>query len=355
MRVQKTGAVNNDILDIYQDQRSRGTNGYGGIFMAEDGTFEEYRATHEVKALMDLYMKPAKLILWHHRTPTSTGNAVDQTHPLLVRNARLKYDYFIAHNGIISNDDEVKKLHEKAGFKYRTEYKEKDYWNKWEAKWNDSETLAIEVAMYIEKLRKNLRTEGSAAFVAAQVDKKTGKIINIFYGRNHQVLTVSVDKDSVTVSSEGQEKDVEQNKLFKLALDTMKITSEPLLFKEKPVTVIAEAKTPIYSGYTQYSRHDQAFYDSHEYDPVTHLWTEKAKPAAETYAYYANDDKVEELITDANSEIETELEQYYYAIGYEYADENVESLTTRIKSLLQTLEDNIAKRRLAIEAEKANV
>lgn len=364
MRIQKNGAVNNDIMDIFQDQRGRGIKGFGGIYMKEDGTFKEYRATDELKALLDLKLNPAKLVLFHHRTPTSTENKINQTHPLPISNSRLKYDYFVAHNGMISNDNELKKSHEKAGFKYLTECKEKSYYgNRMEIKFNDSETLAIEVAMYIEKLRKNLRTEGSVAFIAAQVNKKTKKIINIFFGRNHQVLTMTVEKEAVTVSSEGQKKDVEPNKLFKLSIPDMKLSFEALIFKEKEVVVVKEhtEHTYITSDYPTWSI-ENTHYDSSlgRWAPNKgFIWDSTLRKCIpetiEVDQYYSDDEEIEALIEENQEEIEALIDEFYTDIGLDYGSTTAEEITTRIKTSLSILEDNIAKRRLEIETKKAYV
>jgi hypothetical protein len=47
-----------------------------------------------------------------------------------VSNKMLKFDYYVVHNGMISNDEELKKEHEKLGFAYTTkcmEYQSKFY------------------------------------------------------------------------------------------------------------------------------------------------------------------------------------------------------------------------------------
>ena len=109
--------VNNIIINQYQDQYSRGVQGYGIIRISDTQKVEIDRACEATKFLLDLYMKDSNMIIAHHRHPTSTDNKMDQTHPMIISNKMLKKDYYIIHNGIVSNDKELKKKHEELGFK----------------------------------------------------------------------------------------------------------------------------------------------------------------------------------------------------------------------------------------------
>lgn len=179
--------VKNYIVDQYQDQIGRGTKGYGLIEIGEDGFTEVLRATTEAKILLDAYGSKAKHMLFHHRSPTSSENYLDQTHPMEVEHEELAYVWQIMHNGVINNADDLKKAHEALGYVYLTEYKAK-YTNYSAQKFNDSESLAIELARYLEGKGKEgkmpvMNTKGGFAFIAAAMDKMS-RIQKVYIGNN---------------------------------------------------------------------------------------------------------------------------------------------------------------------------
>ncbi len=142
------------IRKLYFHQKSRGTSGYGYVSVAE-GKVGTARAIDEKGIMEFLNEEQSNTILFHHRTPTSTPNVVESTHPIEVKNKILEHDYYVAHNGIISNADTLKKKHEGLGFEYTTELEKvwktkKNHYYKDEVIFNDSEALAIEVALVIE-------------------------------------------------------------------------------------------------------------------------------------------------------------------------------------------------------------
>ena len=131
--------VNSYIIDQYQEQSNRGQKGFGIIRIDSKNNVEIDRACESTKFLLDLYMKESKMIIAHHRQPTSTENKLGQTHPILVRNDILEHIYLFIHNGIITNHDELRKKHIELGFQYQTECYEKSYYtqSKPDLKWND--------------------------------------------------------------------------------------------------------------------------------------------------------------------------------------------------------------------------
>ena len=182
-----TVRVKNYIVDQYQDQISRGTKGYGLVEIGEDGFTEVLRATTEAKILLDAYSSKAKHMLFHHRSPTSSENFLDQTHPMEIEHEELAYVWQIMHNGVINNADDLKKAHETLGYVYLTEYKAK-YTSYSAQKFNDSESLAIELARYlegkgIEGKMPVMNTKGGFAFIAAAMDKMS-RIQKVYIGNN---------------------------------------------------------------------------------------------------------------------------------------------------------------------------
>ena len=248
---EKAEKVNQYIIDQYENQYLRGQRGFG-IIRIEKGKIEVDRACEPAKFLIDLYMKPSSMIIAHHRTPTSTENWLDQTHPMFISNDLLQHDYYIIHNGVISNDMQLHNKHIELGFVYTTEYEEEPYSQysvmPKKIKFNDSEALAIEVAMFIEGLVKLVEIDNSAAFIALQVNKKKGKGEKVFYGRNNLAdLNMQQTKGNIIISSEGAGTEVPANILYSFYLKdkAMKISEQPMPFKKTVVPTYTRPATYI--------------------------------------------------------------------------------------------------------------
>lgn len=236
----KKKPVNQLIINQYEDQFSRGQRGFGIIRINQE-SIEIDRATEPYKFLIDLYQKESSAIIAHHRTPTSTENKMSQTHPIIVSNEKLSFDYLFVHNGIIYNAEEIKKEHEAFGFKYKTELKKEEkeessyssYYQK--GNFNDSESMAIEMALFIEKKIKEIRTRGSQAFIALQIEKKTQKPVQLFFGREDNPLNMFKDKELLFLSSEGKGKAIKESVIFSFKINDKKIkfTERKMIFKKE--------------------------------------------------------------------------------------------------------------------------
>jgi len=214
--------VNDWVLSQFEDQKSRGTEGFGIVTIEDDGKYLIHRSTEGYKFMYDIHENPSYKILMHHRTPTSTRNKMKQTHPITISNKKLKYDYLVVHNGVIRNNDELKKKHEKLGFKYTTETEGYGY-----EKFNDSEAIAIETALFIERKQERINTYGSAAFVALQIDKKTQKVESVHFGRNDgSPLKLAKTRGIMKISSEGPGDDVTPYVLYSCKLDDDMVLSK---------------------------------------------------------------------------------------------------------------------------------
>lgn len=227
--------VNTFVIDQLQDQLSRGKKGFGIVFIDKENNIEIRRATHITKTLLDLYTKKSNIILLHHRFPTSTDNKMIQTHPIEINEGNLKYKYLIVHNGIISNDDELKEKHEKLGFTYQTEYTEiTGTYEK--VKFNDSEAAAIEIARLLDGQETELELNGSVAFIAIKINKETKKAMSIYYGRNDgNPLKLAKSRGTMTLSSEGKGEEVKPFMLYNLDIKTLKLKKQKLKFKEEEI------------------------------------------------------------------------------------------------------------------------
>lgn len=186
------------LIKRYDEQKSRGQEGYGFVAI-DDGCVVAYERHEFWSGILPKLMEwknKAKEILFHHRYPTSTDNIAEQAHPIVVDNPILKSKYYVVHNGVIHNDNEAKKRHEEKGFIYTTEafqktvYEFKDGRNvsieSGETKYNDSECVAIEFALWNEGLIENqIDLRGSIALVAMEVERNTEKVIAVHFGHNY--------------------------------------------------------------------------------------------------------------------------------------------------------------------------
>lgn len=170
------------VVEQFEDQQGRGTRGFGVVRIDDRGYVHVLRATEPVKMMIDLYNSETKHLFLHHRSPTSSANTLDQTHPLEVDHDELKFRWLIMHNGTISNDDTLKTKHEKLGYVYLTEYKEK-YVNYTASKFNDSESLAIELARFLEGKQGVIEAKGGFAFMAISMTKDT-RVHKVYIGQN---------------------------------------------------------------------------------------------------------------------------------------------------------------------------
>lgn len=196
------------VMKRYHSQKNRGQQGYGYVAIKNNKVVSYKRAPteHEIVTLMQ--KEDAPEILFHHRFPTSTPNIEEAAHPLLVEHTSLSHQYFVAHNGVIRNDDNLKKIHNELGFKYMTEiingYMSVQSGKMYSSgsKWNDSESIAIETALALDGKKKTIDSEGAAAIICIQT--KGDQVTNRFFYRNaSNPLKFREDKVMVSLTSEG--------------------------------------------------------------------------------------------------------------------------------------------------------
>jgi predicted glutamine amidotransferase len=185
-------------------QRHRGTQGFG-YYLPETN-----RLAHnpdEKRLLTDLKrQRGASEVLFHHRFPTSTANVQNACHPFSTRGDMFKHNYVLVHNGYLSNEDTLKDAHEALGIKYVSEQPD--------GRFNDSEALLYDVALYLEGKQDKLNAKGAIAFVVIERDE-AGEAIKLHWGRNgSSPLKIDIKDESITIASEGQGKDVPTNRLF---------------------------------------------------------------------------------------------------------------------------------------------
>lgn len=228
--------VNDFVINQFEDQHSRGTQGFGIVFVEPSGKYEVKRACEPAKAIIDLYSKPASIIMFHHRMPTSTKNKMSQTHPIVVDDGSLVHKYLVIHNGVCYNSQEMKKEHEDLGFNYTTLLPEgptsTGYYRQ---NFNDSESVAIELARFAEKQTNEIKAEGYAAVIALQIDKTTDKVINmLFYRTLSAELHMSMKQGQLRLASEGIGEAITDETLYSWNIEDGKITKRKIEFYEKP-------------------------------------------------------------------------------------------------------------------------
>ena len=220
--------VNEWVVNQLEDQLHRGSEGFGIAFVNNKTkkVFTE-RATELTKTLLDLRFNESNSILLHHRYPTSSENKLSQTHPIIVDSGSLKYKYLIVHNGVLHNEKELREEHiNELGFVYTTDrIKDRDKKTE-EEEFNDSESVAIEVAMFIEGQRKKIQAAGTIAFIALKIDKETEKIVEICFARNTNPLYMSATRGKLRLSSEGEGNQIKPDTLYTCDPETLKFKKE---------------------------------------------------------------------------------------------------------------------------------
>jgi len=246
----------------YKGQEKRGTLGFGCVTVCQGKVENVFRSETE-KGIKKALDSRARMVLFHHRFPTSTPNLAECTHPIYVSHKCLDFDYYVVHNGVISNAERTKKKFEEQGFVYNTEVqvktvykiKGKEYLDEeYTTKFNDSESFAIDIAIAIEDEAAKIESEGSIAFVALQVCKKTQKVLQVFYGRNlrNPLKIDSVQHDHFTLASEGSGTDVKEHTLFSYNPQTREI-------KEKPLEIGYVYHPPVTTTHSYESRRESTY------------------------------------------------------------------------------------------------
>ena len=259
--------VNRRIRKMYFRQKSRGTDGYG--FLAINSkSFKLVRTIYEHDIMSKLKQIQAKEIIFHHRIPTSTKNSSNTNHPIVAISKNYSHNYYLVHNGIISNDESIKKEHYELGIKYSTVEKN--------GRFNDSECLLHDLALYLEGIKdeNEFKVAGSVAFILLQTNK-LNQPVALYFGRNHyNPLKIDYDKDEfIILSSEGNGKDIDPNILFRFDYKSKEITTKQFEF-------------PSYSYTCSYSRsgdyYDNDYLERYDKETEKHLITSGEKSSIQT-------------------------------------------------------------------------
>jgi len=243
-----TGSVSEELLKRYYIQRNRGVQGFGFIAIQNGKVVDVERFEDEQCAKKALKESKSSAILFHHRMPTSTPNYKDMTHPIVVKNKILDNDYYVVHNGVLRNEYALKLKHEKMGFVYTTNMREtlitetlNGSTKKETESFNDSESLAIEVALFLDGKQDSINTVGTVSFICIEATK-SGVVKNIHYGHNFGNPLILENENGITfLKSAGVGEIVTENKLATIDFITNETTTRPVQIGTlyEPVATIA--------------------------------------------------------------------------------------------------------------------
>lgn len=209
--------VNNEILQQYDKQSSRGKQGYGVFDLQHKKIF---RAKSEDEMLEYLVGHESNSLLLHHRMPTSTINVPKAAHPLRTGDYFGKTEYVIVHNGIIRNANDLFVSHQEKGIQYSSLLEDLTF--------NDSESLLWDFALTMEGKQEKMTTRGDMAFICVKLVK--GEVEKLYFGRDGRPLMVWKDKDTFELSSEGRGTLVPTGSLNTYDFKTDTLTSESMVF-----------------------------------------------------------------------------------------------------------------------------
>lgn len=158
-------------------------------------------------------------VLFHHRKSTSTIDVRNACHPFSTKDS-FEYQYVGVHNGVLRNERELRKEHEKLGIKY-VSVQDNDTFN-------DSEALIYDLARYFEGQTDSIHAEGRVAFVVIKRDM-SGKPLTLFFGHNSgSPLIMKKTEYSLTISSTGEGDMVPYATLHMYDYETGEIRTAPM-------------------------------------------------------------------------------------------------------------------------------
>ena len=261
------------VLEQFDYQRNRGLLGFGLVAVDMASKRLEYTTSkreHEIRTKLEEFGE-SDFLLFHHRIPTSTPNHVDANHPIKIENwDKLDFKYFLVHNGHITNTDELRKEHEKDGWKYTTDVK-----FSWSSSANlvytnhtDSESLGIELAKIIEGKEKEYKPLGGVACLMLQVDKNN-RPVNFYHFRNaSNPLNYFTNQSGMFFSSEGKGEKTKEGVLYKIDLSS---------FKTKRTKILKDESTKFWNNH---NRRGNFNWDN---DDIEHGFHEECQDYCDSY------------------------------------------------------------------------
>lgn len=207
--------VNDSILQQFDNQRTRGTQGFG-LFDGEFGNMVHH--SKEDGILKWLVKYPSNMILFHHRFPTSTVNVKRAAHPFSTGDYFGKTQYILVHNGSIRNADELFVDHAELEIEYKSLLDDLTF--------NDSEALLWDFALTMEGKQKEMKAYGAIALVCMKL--VDGKVDRLLFARNNNPLNLYRDKNNISLSSEGAGDPIKSDVLYNYNYKLNRITTKPM-------------------------------------------------------------------------------------------------------------------------------
>lgn len=221
--------VNNDIMQQFDLQRSRGVQGFG---LYDGQEMNMVRATKEDSILKWLVKYDSNMILFHHRNPTSTINVKRAAHPFSTKDYFGDTQYVMVHNGHVSNSEELFVNHQELGMEYYSMLNDLTF--------NDSESLLWDLALTLEGKQPSLKATGGIAFICLKLVK--GEIEKMYFGRNTSPLNMMRTKEGIKLSSEGEGEEIEPNTLYTYNYALNRLTHKPFIIKRYEYTTTQTTK-----------------------------------------------------------------------------------------------------------------
>lgn len=217
------------VLKQYKKQKSRGSEGFGFVAIKGGKIVAHERSQTFTKAQAQLEKAQSKnpdAILFHHRYPTSTANVREASHPIPLAHKKWRNNYYLLHNGIITDTKEEEKKIRDKGYSFVTKVvehtryytKERSYDAGRVVTVNDSEILGYYLAEYLEGNRKDIPVSGSIACLIVKEDKGTGAI-EVYALRNfgNPLSIARRGRTGAILASEAGGAEVEANALWRVA------------------------------------------------------------------------------------------------------------------------------------------
>lgn len=243
-----------ELVKHYLSQRHRGTQGFGFTYTDARQKIKTLRFETEAETFHALGKIKSHLVMFHHRMPTSTVNKALHNHPITRKTPTGIYT--LVHNGVISNDDDLK-ADQYAAYPFETE---KD------GKFNDSECLLHSMVDVLERKNKAILATGSVAFVLLKATK-TGKATRLYFGRNDNPLFyIELDDGTMCLSStfyddKDDEKQIKSDRLYNLKL-----------WENKPLAYSTGLVFPRFRYASAYVHHERKPYSAKDWEEEDEKW-----------------------------------------------------------------------------------
>jgi predicted glutamine amidotransferase len=269
--------VNQAVKQMYKSQRGRGYEGFG-FFLPLENRLAHNTSEHRILDLLKNEAYESSEILFHHRFPTSTENRQNACHPFSTRANKHAFDhnYVLVHNGIVSNASTLKADHEKT---YGIEYISVEH-----GKFNDSEALLYDVALFLDGKQTELKAQGSIAFIVKRDDGKT------YFARNTgSPLVYELTSRGITVRSEGSGTSTLVNQLYEFDAETKELSHSELTIPSYSYGYDSYNYDYGYFGgtYSGYSKgYTDSSYDWEEYVPKDQAYRSGYESAIDTALAY---------------------------------------------------------------------